>query len=185
MDGEYSNVVLTGLTNLDGAENPSGLQEDAWIMVVSDMKTIAVPTPGVTPKSLLEIATNHVMATGKAPIPVYTMFDKSDFESPLTGELMSRIFLPAMTIFMPQPSTDNAAQASVLKNARLIVLFKRTNGTTEFIQVGSLGLYAKIKDGSVKFGKGPTGEPGVTLTIEAPSIHPFYVYKGSLPVAGV
>lgn len=181
MEGIYENVVLTGLEHLDGDENPSGLQEDALICVASDMDTIAAPAANpLTPGAVVDITDDHIMKAGKAPIAAYTMFEKSDFNSPLAGEQLSQVFQPAMTFFLPQPSANNAVTLSILKNARLIVLFKRTLGG-DFAQIGTQGLYAKVKSGSVSFGMGPTGKPGVTFVVEATSTQAFYVYKGAIP----
>ncbi|MDB4919839.1 hypothetical protein [Mucilaginibacter sp.] len=186
MAADYANIILTGLQHVDGNENPSGIQEDVFIMIVSQMATIAEPAASPTaPEAMLTIAGPHVMATGKSPFAVYSMFEKSDFESPMAGEVYSKIFMPDVTCFIPQPTPENAGNFSVLKNSRLIVLIKRTQGGAGFTQIGSKHLSAKIKDGSVKYGKGPTGEPGITFNIEAPSIHPFYYYTGILPVTGV
>jgi hypothetical protein len=182
MEGDYANVVQTGLDLVDGAENPSGLQEDVFLIVASDVASFGVPVANpLTPLAVITISTNHVLNAGAAPIPVYSMFEKSDFESPLTGELLSKMFMPAITVFMPQPTAQNAGTFTTLKNCRFIVLIKRTNASTGFTQIGTVGLYAKIKEGKVAYGKGPTGEPGISFTLEAPSIHPYFNYTGTLP----
>jgi len=185
MDGTYSNIVLSGLQHVDGQENPAALSEDAYILIRSEIATFGTPAAnGTTPASLLEITAPHVMKTGKSPIPCFTMMEKSDFESALTGEVYSKLFMPTATLFLPQPTSENAGNISVIKNCRLILLIKRT-GDQYFTQIGTQDLSAKVKEGSVKYGKGPTGEPGITFQVEAPSIHPFYLYKGALPVTGV
>lgn len=181
MDGDYANVVLTSLNQVDGAENPSGLQEDSYLLIVSEVATWGQPIADpLNPAAVLTIPTNHVMVAGKAPIPVYSMFDKSDFESPLAGEKGAMIFQPAATFFIPQPTDNNAALLSILKNCRLVALVTRTQGGG-FMQIGTKELSARIKSGSVMAGKGPTGIPGVTFVVEATSIHPYYKYTGTLP----
>ena len=184
MPEQYSNIVLEGLGFVDGQENTSGIQEDAYLLLYDDIATFGSPTPGTTPESLVEISSNHVMKTGKSPIPLYTLYEKSGMDATLTGEMFSKIFISIVKLHLPQPNEKNAVNFSVIKNRRFIVLIKRAGGT-DFIQIGSQGLYAKVKDGSVKFGDGPTGTPGVDFQVEAPSIHPYYVYKGTLPVVGV
>jgi len=181
---DYKNIVLTGLQFEDGALNTSGLQEDAYFIPYSYLQTIQEPVAnGTSPASLIEIAGNHVLKAGKAPIPIFTLFEKSGMDSALTGEMFSKLFMAAAKFFQPQPTGENAANFAVMANMRGIVLIKRAIGGN-FIQIGAKGLTAKVKEGSVKFGDGPTGAPVVEFQIEAPSIMPFYVYKGELPVAG-
>lgn len=182
---DFKNVVLTGLGFTDGAINVSGIEEDAFWIPLSFFATLQVPleTPG-TPLAAIEIAGTHILKPGKAPIPLFTMFDKSGMDSPLAGEKYSKISMPAAKLFQPQPTAENAANFAIMSNQRGILLIKRATGGS-FIQIGNKGLYAAIKEGSVKFGDGPTGAPGIEFQIEAPSIMPYYVYKGELPVAGV
>lgn len=182
--GEYSNVVLTGLQHDDGAENPGGIAEAAYLIRIGDILAEAKPTISTTPGSILTIAAAHTLKTGKSPIAVFTVMEKSDFESPLAGEVYSKMFNPAVTVFLPQPTAENAANFSILKNGRYLLLFKRSIADNNFYQIGSSFLAAKVKDGSVKFGKGPTGEPGVTFTLETFSTQPFFLYTASLPVTG-
>lgn len=184
MPGTYSTVVLEGMPFTDGDENTAGIQEDAWFIPFSYFATLAVPVPSTTTASLVEITSDHVMKTGKAPIPLFTQFEKSGLDSPLAGELYSKIFMPVIKLFHPQPNEVNATNLSVIKNQRGIVLIKRTQGGP-LIQIGTQGLYAKVKSGTVSFGTGPTGAPGVTFEVEAPSVHPYLVYKGVFPVTGV
>ncbi|GAA4327479.1 hypothetical protein GCM10023149_30890 [Mucilaginibacter gynuensis] len=182
--GEYSNVVLNGLTHDDGAENPGGVAELAYILLYNDLLAIQEPVPSTTPESILTITTAHTMKTGKSPIQAFTVMEKSDYESALEGEIYSKMFNPNLTIFLPQPSDNNAAAFSVIKNARMLVLFKRSSAGANFYQIGSKFLMAKVKEGSVKFGKGPTGEPGVTFVVESHSVQPFFKYTAVLPVTG-
>jgi len=182
--GTYSGVVLTGLSHDDGAENAAGVAELAYLLRYGDILTLQEATIGTTAASILTISATHVMKTGKAPIPVETIYEKSDFEAAMEGEVYSHMFNPKVTIFMAQPTIDNVGGFSSLKNSRLVLLMRRPGDTTNFYQVGSKFLPAKIMTGSVKFGKGPTGEPGVTFTIEAHNPQPFFYYTGTLPVAG-
>jgi len=169
----------------DGAENPAGVAEQAYILRMSEIETLQEPTEGTTAASLITISTAHVMKTGKAPIPITPVFEKNDFESPLEGEIYSMLFNPQLTVFMAQPTVDNMGGLVALKNARMIVLFRRPGDSANFYQIGGTFMAAKVKSGSVKFGKGPTGEPGVTFVIEAHSTKPAYYYTAALPVTGV
>lgn len=182
---EYSNVVLTGLQHDEGAENPGGIAELAQILLFGDILTIQEPVVSTTPGSILTIASAHVMKTGKSPIAAFTVMEKSDFGAALEGEIYSKMFAQTLTLFIPQPSGENAANLSAIKNSRALILFKRSLGGANFYQVGSKYLAAKVKDGSVNFGKGPTGEPGITVTYEAHATQPFYLYTATLPVTGV
>ena len=179
----YSNVVLNGLLHDDGAENPAGVAELAYILLYGDILTLQEPTISTTAASLLTIATAHVMKTGKSPIPANPIYEKSDFESALEGEIYSKVFNPKLTLFLAQATIDNAGGFSAVKNARMIVLFKRP-GDVNFYQLGGKFLAGKIGDGSVKFGKGATGEVGVTFTVMAHNPQPFFYYTASLPVIG-
>jgi len=180
----YTSVVLEGLSFVDGLENTSGIQEDAYLIPFDYIKTLQVPTPGTTPESLIEITTAHVLATGKSIIPLYTMFEKSELESQLMGETYSHVWMTQAKFFMPQPGEQNSINLSILKNRRFIVLVKRM-GSNNFVQIGTAGMYAKLKaGGKLSFGQGPTGSPGIEFQIEAPGVHPFFVYTASLPVTG-
>jgi hypothetical protein len=88
------------------------------------------------------------------------------------------------TLVPPQPTPKNAANYAVMTNQRGILLIKRAIDG-DYIQVGNKGLLAVVKEGSVKFGDGPTSAPGIEFQIEASSVMPYYVYKAALPVAGV
>ena len=62
----YTSVVLEGLSFIDGLENTSGIQEDAYLIPLDYIATLQVPTPGTTPESLIEITTAHILKTGKS-----------------------------------------------------------------------------------------------------------------------
>ena len=112
------------------------------------------------------------------------MFEKSELESALSGEPYSHVWMTQVKFFMPQPGEQNSVNLSILKNRRFIILIKRT-GATNYIQIGTQGLYAKLKaGGKLSFGMGPTGAPGIEFQIEAPGVHPFLVYTATLPVTG-
>jgi hypothetical protein len=176
----YSNIVNLGLTHDDGLENAAGLEENALLLLVGDIANEAVPVVGATLESVITISGNHILKAGKAPIPCFTITEKTDLESAMAGEVYSMCFQPNVTIFVPQTAAANVAQYSVLKNARLIVLIKPTN-EDYYIQVGTGKLAAKTKSGSVKHGKGLTGEKGITFVLEASGPHPYYIYKGAIP----
>jgi hypothetical protein len=181
---EYTNVVINGLSHDDGAENPGGVAEVAYLLRYSEILALQEPTISTTPASVLTISATHTMKTGKSPVVCEPVYEKSDFESALEGEVYSKMFNPKLTLFMAQPSVDNAGGFSTLKNARLVVLFKRPGQAANYYQMGGKFLAAKINEGSVKFGKGPTGEAGVTFTVEAHNPQPFFYYTGTLPVTG-
>ncbi|MES2810023.1 MAG: hypothetical protein V4619_15435 [Bacteroidota bacterium] len=185
MAGTYDGVTLTALSHVDGDENPSGVGELAYLMRYSDMATIQEPTISTSPESVLTISGTHTMKASKSPITCEPVFEKNDFESPLQGEVYSKIWNPKLTLFMAQPSIAAAGGISALKNARLIALFRRPGQTTNYQQIGGKAMAAKIAEGSVKFGKGPTGEPGIMFVLEAHSTQPFYYYTGTVPVTGV
>ena len=180
----YSNVVLNGFPHDDGAENPSGIQELAYLLLYRDILTLQEPVASTTEASLLTISTTHVMKTGKAPLTAEPVFEKSDFESMLEGEIYSKLFNPKLKFFLAQPVINAAGGFAAIKNARFIALFRRPGDTANFYQMGGKAMAAKIAEGGVKFGSGPTGEPGITFTLEAHSTMPFFYYTGTLPVTG-
>jgi hypothetical protein len=180
---DFKNIVLTGLTFEDGALNTSGIEEDAYFIPLSYFATLQTPVANpANALAAITISGSHVLKPGKAPIPIATMFDKSGMDSALAGEKFSKISMPNAKFFQPQPTAENAANFAIMTNVRGIVLIKRSVGGS-FIQIGNKGLYASVKEGSVKFGDGPTGTPGIEFVIEAPSVMPYYVYAGELPVA--
>lgn len=181
---EFKNIVLTGLTFADGELNTSGIEEDAFFIPLSYFATLATPVANpANPLAAITITGSHILKPGKAPIPLATMFDKSGMDSALAGEKYSKLSMPNAKFFQPQPTAENAANYAIMANMRGIVLIKRAVGGS-FIQIGNKGLYATVKEGSVKFGDGPTGTPGIEMVFEAPSVMPYYVYSGELPVAG-
>jgi len=179
----FENVQLEGITFAEGALNTSGIQEEAWFIPKSYLVAVTgekVPTPDTTTASAIEIAGNHVLKAGKAPILIETSFDKSGMDSTMAGEKYSPIWQAAPKFFQPQPTPENAANAAIIAGMRGILLLKRAVGG-DFYQIGGNGIYATVKTAKVSFGDGGTGAPGVDLTFEASMIMPFYVYKGTLP----
>jgi hypothetical protein len=185
MAANFSNVQLAGLLLDEGALNTSGIQEDAFWIPLTYIATLQIPkSDPANPVEAMEITTAHVLKAGKSPIPLFTSHDKSGMDSPTVGEKFSKISQPVVKLFQPQPTPENAANYAVMTNQRGILLIKRAIGG-DYIQIGNKGLLAVVKEGSVKFGDGPTGAPGIEFQIEASSVMPYYVYKAALPVAGV
>ncbi|WP_342645015.1 hypothetical protein [Mucilaginibacter sp. CSA2-8R] len=180
---DFSNIALAGLILSEGAQNPSGIEEDAWFIPYAWIADLKVPvTNPATAVEAMTITGNHVLKAGKSPIPLFTAQDKSGMDSALVGEKYSKMFQPNVKLFQPQPTVANAANFAIVANLRGIFLIKRP-GDEFFTQVGTKGLLATVKEGSVKFGDGPTGAPGIEFVGEAASVMPFYIYKGELPAA--
>lgn len=180
----YSTVTGLGLTYTEGLENPSGIQEKAWLIPLSYLKTEGKPlADGATAESLVTIATSHVLLPGKAPIPCTPMFEKSgmDFES--VGEIGSALMEGKVSFFVPEISAKSLGSMVILKNFRGFVLFRRPGQVTGFWQVGSEGMPAKAQKITGGFGTG-TGEVGYKLEIKATDTTAAYDYTGELPVAG-
>lgn len=182
---DYSNITDAKLAFVDGLDNTSGIAERGYFIPLSWLKTEAVPDEeGTTAASLVEITGDHVMETGKAPIEMQMLYEKSGVDGSLEGEVLSKIFKqgPARA-FLPNINATALGSAGMIKNYRGIFLFKRIGGG-HFYQIGSGVISAKVANGGVSFGEGPTGEPGVTVEFEAYSVMPMYIYKGELPVEG-
>lgn len=183
---DYSNITDAKLQFVDGLDNTSGIAEKAYFIPLSWLKTEAVPLDsGTTAASLVEIEEDHVMEVGKAPIEMQMIYEKSGVSGGLEGEILSKIFKqgPAK-VFLPNINATALGSVGMIKNYRGIFLFKRIGGG-DFFQIGSGVISAKVANGGVSFGEGPTGEPGITVEFEAYSVMPMYVYKGELPVEGV
>jgi hypothetical protein len=181
----YNTITDAKLGFEDFQENPSGIEEQAWFIPLSWLLTEQTTTPGTTAISLIEITTAHIMATGKTPIELTPMFEKSGANSESVGQMLSKMFKPGAKFFIPQVNAQNLGTATMLKNARGIVLIKRANGG-DFYQFGTKKLPAYIMNPSVSLGEGAEGEVGITLEIAvSASIVPFYIYKGVVPVTGV
>ncbi len=177
----YAQINNLGLKFTDGTENQSGIQEKAWFIPLSWLKTIANPKIGATAGSILEITESHVMETGKKPVQMAPLYKKSGLKSTMEGEELSKMFKMCAEFFIPQISADNLGTIGAIKNYHGIVLLKRPGVDTEFIQVGSEGLAANVTGAEVDLGTGPTGSVGIKVTFEAYGSMPFYVYKGELP----
>ncbi len=182
--GSYDEVTNFGLTFSDGIENQGGIQEEAYLLPISWMTNIAKPEPNTKAASLVEIVKSHMMTTGKKPIPMTPFFKKSGMKSSLEGEECSKMFKQGPAeFFIPQVTADNLGTAAAMKNYRGIILFKRPNSDTDFIQIGSQGLPASVTNVEVDLGTGPTGPVGIKISFEACGSVPFYIYKGGLPAS--
>jgi len=179
--------AITGLNFVfeDGLENASGIQEQAYLIPLSYLKTEGKPTPaGTTASSLATIAASHVLATGKAPILVNPLYNKSGVNSKLSGEELSKVFETDVEFFIPQISAALLGGAAAIKNMRFIVLVRRTGQATGFWQIGTVGMPAKVQDIAGGFGTGSTGEVGLKISLKAFDTVPMYEYTAELPAVG-
>lgn len=182
----YENITDAKMAFVDGEDNTSGIAEVAYFIPKSWLATLAAPAADpTTAAALVEITTDHVMAAGKAPIELQMLYDKSGFDGDLQGEVLSKIWHqgPAR-LFLPNINAGALGTAGMIKNYRGIVLFKRI-GSSEFFQIGSADIMARVAAGGVSTGTGPTGEPGIFVEFESYSNMPLFIYRGELPVEGV
>lgn len=169
----------------DGLENASGIQELAYIILISHLKTEGKPAAvGTTVSSLATIATSHVLNTGKAPIVIHPLYGKSGAAFKLSGEELSKIFETDVEFFIPQISVALLGGAAAIKNMRALVLVRRPGQLTGFWQIGTSGMPAKVQDIAGGFGTGPTGEVGLKISLKAFDIVPMYEYTAELPAVG-
>ncbi|MGJ1295540.1 hypothetical protein ACR777_15140 [Sphingobacterium spiritivorum] len=182
----YDNITDLKQTFVDGQENASGLQEVAYFIPLTWIKTFAkVASAGTTAASIVELVGDHVMETGKSPIKIQMLYSKSGAQAEMEGEELSKVFRQGPAeFFLPNINATNLGTATAIKNYRGIVLIKRIGGG-EWYQIGSEELAAQVSAGTVSFGTGPTGEVGIKTSFQAYSHVPFFVYKGELPVTGV
>lgn len=181
----YQNVANLTLQFEDGLDNPSGIQELAYLIAVSAIKTEGVPVPATTAASFATIGTSHVLKTGKSPIQVMPLFGKSGSTFKLTGEELSKLFESDVELFIPQINASVLGTAAAIKNTRFIVLVRRPGQETGFWQIGTVGMPAKVQDMPGGFASGPSGEVGIKIQLKAFNVVPMYEYTGELPVTGV
>ena len=182
---DYKAITGLGFGFEDGLENASGIQEQAYLLAVSNIKTEGkVVTAGTTASALATIATSHILATGKAPILVNPLYNKSGAAFKLSGEELSKIFESDVELFIPQISASLLGGAAAIKNMRFIVLVRRPGQTTGFWQIGTVGMPAKVQDIAGGFGTGPTGEVGLKISLKAFDTVPMYEYTAELPAVG-
>ena len=177
----YDLINNYGLSFTDGEENSSGIQQDAYFIPLSWMKTVSRPKVNTSTASLIEIAEPHVMNPHKKPVKMYCMFKKSGFKGLLEGEELCKIFKQTAEFFIPQVTAENLGTATAIKNYQGIVLFRRAGEDNEFIQIGSEGLPAQVANAEFDMGTGPTGSVGIKITFEAYGKVPCYIYKGDIP----
>lgn len=183
--GKYDSFTGLELSFGDGNENPSGVAEIAYFIPFSWLATIAKPAAnGTTAASLVQITTNHTMKSGKAPIKVIPMFDKSGITWKLAGEKLSKIFDQGAELFVPDNSVGSLGTAAALKNYRGILLVGKIDGSGKWWQIGSETIAATFTDIAGGTGIGPTGEVGSKATLQCYGIAPVYSYEGELPAAG-
>ena len=182
----YLGVTNLGFQFADGLENPSGIQEEVFLIPISHIKTEGKPVAnGTTTESIATIATNHVLNATKSPIAVTALFNKSGANFKLAGEELSKIFETDVELFIPQLSAGTIGGAAAIKNMRFMILVKRPGQLTGFFQIGSKGMPAKVQDIAGGLGTGPTGEIGLKISLKAFDIVPMYEYTGELPITGV
>lgn len=181
----YETITNLGFKFVDGQENPSGIQEQAYLIPISWLTTEAKPIIGVTAESVVTIATDHILAATRAAIEVQPLFTKSGDIFKLSGEELSKIFENDVDFFVPQINAAALGSAAAIKNFRFMVLLRRVGQTVGFWQIGSKAMPAKVQDIPGGLGNGPTGEPGYRIQLKAFDIVPMYDYQGELPVAGI
>jgi len=178
----FDQITNFGLTFTDGQDNSSGIQQDAYFLPLSWMKTISHPRPNTTAASLVEINEAHLMNAGRKAIKMFSMFKKSGLKGALEGEDLCKIFKQGPAeFFIPQLTADNLGTITVIKNYQGIVLMRRAGEESDLVQIGSEGLPAQLTGVEYDVGTGPTGSVGIKVTFEAYGKVPFYIYKGGIP----
>ncbi len=178
----FEKITNYGLSYTDGEDNSSGIQQDAYFLPISWLKTISRPKPGTTAASLVEINESHVMNTNKSPVKMYSMFKKSGLKGALEGEELCKVFKQGPAeFFIPGLTADNLGTVTAIKNYQGIVLMRRAGEENEFVQIGSEGMPAQVVNIEYDLGTGPTGAIGIKVTFEAYGRVPYYIYTGQIP----
>lgn len=177
----YENITDLKASFADGQENPSGVGELAYLIPYSWFETIQEPAASTTSSSIVTITADHVLKAGKTPIEVQALFEKSGATSALEGEILSKIFKTGVELFIPNLNAQNLGTATAIKNYRFIVLIRRPDQSTGFLQVGSKSIAAYVEAIDANLGTGPTGEVGIKITVGAYGKAPYLIYEGDLP----
>lgn len=180
----YDTITNIGMNFGDGGENASGVAEVGYFIPLSWFAAstgLKAPTESTTAASLIEIATSHVLAAGKYPIPVTPLFEKSGVNWALTGDVLSKIFEQGATCFVPDNSSTSLGSALALKNYRGILLIKKNDGSGDFWQLGSADISCKVENIAGGTGEGPSGAPGSLVTFKCYGKAPVFIYKGDVP----
>jgi len=180
---QYDNVANMALQFGDGNDNPSGVGELGYFIPLAWFAAngIKAPTADTTAESLVTISTAHVLAAGKAAIPLMPLFDKSGITWKTAGEVLSKIFEQGAEVFIPSNALAVLGTVQALKNYRGIVLIRKL-GTAHFYQIGSQEISAKVMEITGGTGVGPTGEVGSKVTFQSHSTSPVVVYTAGVPV---
>lgn len=181
----YDSITNLGIAFGDGNENPSGVAELAYLIPLSWLKTEGKPAANATTaEALLDISANHVMNTGKAPIRVIPMYEKSGITWALEGEVLSKIFNQGAELFIPDNGLKSLGTLQAIKNYRFIVLIGKVDGSGHFWQIGNSFISAKIANVAGGTGQGPTGEVGSRITVQSYGVAPVFSYEGDVPPVG-
>ncbi|MNL18433.1 hypothetical protein D3C87_1395770 [compost metagenome] len=179
---DYNSLTDVGFEFQDGLENPSGIQEQALLIRVSDIETEGKPIPeGTTMASLVTIATAHVLKAGKSALLVDLLYPKSGVPFKLSGEELSKIFETDPEIFIPQITANSIGGAVAIKNTRFILLVRRPGQNTGYWQIGCKAMSCKVQDIAGGLGTGPTAEVGYKISLKAFDVSPMYDYQAEIP----
>jgi hypothetical protein len=180
---DYKTITDLKLEFEDGLENPSGIEELAYLVPVSSIATEARPVAnGTTAAGIVTIATSHVLKAGKSALRVTPLYSKSGAMFKLSGEELSKVFETDVEFFVPQISAATVGGAVAMKNMRFLIFVRRPGQLTGFWQIGSLGMSAKVQDMPGGFATGPNGEVGIKIVLKAFDFTPMYEYTAELPV---
>ncbi len=179
----FETITDMKLSYADGCENPAGISRKIYWIPESYLAFIAAPAAGgTTAASLVTISDPHVLKTGKAPIEMILLYEKSGANSTLEGEKKSKISKGTIEAFIPFIGAQNVGTAKIVKNQTGILLFKGAEGGPGFWQAGNEDIMVDVENIDMNFGTGPTGEKGIKVTFGWYGASPFYRYDSELPV---
>jgi hypothetical protein len=177
----YDSLTNLGFKFQDGLENPSGIQEIAYLIPLSWIETEGAKAAQTTSASVVTISGDHILKAGKTPIEVNPLNTKSGNTFKLAGEELSKLFENDVELFIPQINADTLGSATAIKNYRFIILVKRVGEDAGFYQIGTKAMPAKVQDIAGGLGVGPSAEVGLKITLKAFDTVPMYKYDGDLP----
>lgn len=178
----YDSITDLKVGFADGQENPSGIAEQGYIIPISWIEDLKTPTPALTTAAgIVTITGDHVMKTGKNPIPVTVLYEKSGGGSSLEGEILSKVFKTNIELFVPNITAENVGTVTALKNYRCILLIRRAEQEVGFLQIGSKSIAAYVEAVDANLGTGPTGEVGIKMNVGAYGKAPYSFYNGETP----
>ena len=146
-----------------------GIQNTAYIAMVKDFTTLAVPAPAATGAARFEIADDHVFTSTKGFMECILLKNENDFMSEMKGDPGASWQDHTINIAIPGDGPLVQSMIHDLQNEDLIILVKDTNcPDPKFIQFGCECDNAQINAVKLESGKrGGDKDKQTVITLKA------------------